>query len=62
MIVVLFFLYGLAIVGLFIAGIVTIIVKSSNNQPVKLGVQMLIASIILVVIGGGACVAILANS
>ena len=62
MILVLFFLYGLAIIGLFIAGIITIIVKSSNNQPVKLGVQMLIASIVLVVIGGGACAVILANS
>jgi len=62
MILILFFLYGLAIIGLFIAGIITIIVKSSNREPVKLGVQMLIASIILVVIGGGACAVILANS
>lgn len=62
MILVLFFLYGLSIVGLFIAGIITIIVKSSNREPIKLGVQMLIASIVLVVIGGGACAVILANS
>ncbi|MFD2288674.1 hypothetical protein GJU39_11325 [Pedobacter petrophilus] len=59
---ILIFLYGFAIVALFIGGIITIIVKSSNNQPVKLGVQMLIASIVLVVIGGGACAVLLANS
>jgi hypothetical protein len=59
--IILLFLYGLAIVGLFIAGIITIIVKSSNHEPVKLGVQMLIASIVMVVIGGGACAVLLAN-
>lgn len=53
--------YALAIIGLFIGGIITIIVKSSRNEPVKLGVQMLIASVILVIVGFGACVALLSN-
>ncbi|SER57348.1 hypothetical protein [Pedobacter rhizosphaerae] len=59
--IVLLIFYALAIIGLFIGGIITIIVKSSRNEPVKLGVQMLIASVILVIVGFGACVALLSN-
>jgi hypothetical protein len=59
--VVLLIFYALAIVGLFIGGIITIIVNSSRNQPVKPGVQMIIASVIMVIVGFGACVALMAN-
>ena len=59
--VILLIFYALAIIGLFIGGIITIIVKSSRKEPVKPGVQMVIASVIMVIIGFGACVALLAN-
>ncbi|WP_421940784.1 hypothetical protein [Pedobacter sp.] len=59
--VILLIFYALAIIGLFIGGIITIIVKSSRNEPVKPGIQMVIASVIMVIIGFGACVALLAN-
>ena len=61
MIIIFLFLYGFAILALFIAGIVTIVVKSSNNQATKLGVRMLITSVVMLVIGGGACAALLAG-
>jgi len=55
-------LYGLATVVLFVVGIIMMIVAASNNAPVKLGLKLLIASVIMVVIGFGACAVILANS
>lgn len=58
----LLYFYGLAIVGLFIGGIVTIIIKASKKEPVKVGIMMLIASVALVVIGAGACAFLLYSS
>ncbi|MCZ4221998.1 hypothetical protein [Pedobacter rhodius] len=55
-------LYGLATVGLFVAGIIMMIVAASNNTPLKPGLKLLIASVIMVIIGFGACAVILANS
>jgi len=55
-------LYGLATVVLFVVGIIMMIVAASNNTPVKPGLKLLIASVIMVVIGFGACAVILANS
>ncbi|KQR70660.1 hypothetical protein [Pedobacter sp. Leaf176] len=55
-------LYGLATVVLFVVGIIMMIVAASNNAPVKPGLKLLIASVIMVVIGFGACAVILANS
>jgi len=55
-------LYGLATVVLFVVGIIMMIAAASNNSPVKPGLKLLIASVIMVVIGFGACAVILANS
>jgi len=55
-------LYGLATVVLFVVGLIMMIVAASNNMPVKPGLKLLIASVIMVVIGFGACAVILANS
>lgn len=57
----LFGLYWFAVIGLFIVGIITIIVKAAKNEPVKTGLKMVIASVILLVIGAGACALILSN-
>lgn len=54
-------LYAFAVIVLFIGGIITIIVQSSQNRSTKLGIKMLIGSVILIVIGAGACAVILAN-
>ncbi|WP_421940783.1 hypothetical protein [Pedobacter sp.] len=57
----LFGLYWFAVIGLFIVGLITIIVKAAKNEPVKTGLKMVIASVILLVIGAGACALILSN-
>ena len=59
---VLFIVYCLTAVVLFVVGIIQIIIKSSRNEPVKLGLKLLIISVIMVVIGFGACAVLLANS
>ncbi|RNL54155.1 hypothetical protein [Pedobacter jejuensis] len=59
--IILLLLYGLAIVVLFVTGIIMMIVSSSNNTSVKPGLKLLIASVIMVVIGLGACAVLLAN-
>jgi len=58
----LFVIYCLTAIVLFIVGIIQIIIKSSRNEPVKLGLKLLIISVIMVVIGFGACAVLLANS
>ncbi|MFC3559724.1 hypothetical protein [Pedobacter jamesrossensis] len=55
-------LYALATVVLFVVGIIMMIIASSNNTSVKPGLKLLIASVIMVLIGFGACAVILANS
>ncbi|SER57322.1 hypothetical protein [Pedobacter rhizosphaerae] len=57
----LFILYWIAVVGLFIVGIITMIVKASKSEPIKTGLKMVIASVILFVIGAGACALMLSN-
>jgi len=59
---VLFIVYCLTAVVLFVVGIIQIIIKSSRNEPVKPGLKLLIISVIMVVIGFGACAVLLANS
>ncbi|KQM64662.1 hypothetical protein ASE74_11660 [Pedobacter sp. Leaf216] len=58
----LFVIYCLTAIVLFIVGIIQIIVKSSRNEPVKAGLKLIIISVIMVVIGFGACAVLLANS
>ncbi len=59
---VLFIVYCLTAVVLFVVGIIQIIIKSSRNEPVKPGLKLLIISVIMVIIGFGACAVLLANS
>ncbi|MFD2337501.1 hypothetical protein ACFSNA_13970 [Pedobacter mendelii] len=54
-------LYCFAAIVLFVVGIIMMIVASSNNTPVKPGLRLLIISVIMVVIGFGACAVLLAN-
>ncbi|WP_293741752.1 hypothetical protein [uncultured Pedobacter sp.] len=56
-----FIIYWVIAVLLFIIGIVQIIMKAVRNQPVKPGLQLVIASVIMLVIGAGACAVILSN-
>nr|WP_132394988.1 hypothetical protein [uncultured Pedobacter sp.] len=58
----LFVIYCLTAIVLFVVGIIQIIIKSSRNEPVKSGLKLLIISVIMVVIGFGACAVLLANS
>lgn len=56
-----FIIYWVIAVLLFVIGIVQVIIKAVNNQPVKSGLKLIIASIIMLVIGAGACAVILSN-
>lgn len=58
-IILLSLLYWVATGILFLVGLIMVIAKSSNNQPVKPGLRLIIISVVMVVIGAGACVAIL---
>ncbi|WP_412467791.1 hypothetical protein [Pedobacter sp. KLB.chiD] len=58
----LFVIYVLTAIVLFVVGIIQIIVKSSRNEPVKPGLKLLIISVIMAVIGFGACAVLLFNS
>ncbi|MET4082009.1 ethanolamine utilization microcompartment shell protein EutS [Pedobacter sp. UYP30] len=57
----LFVLYWVIVVLLFVVGLVHVIVSSVKNQSTKLGLRLLIASVILLVIGAGACAIIMSN-
>ncbi|MET4082010.1 acyl-CoA synthetase (AMP-forming)/AMP-acid ligase II [Pedobacter sp. UYP30] len=46
-----FFFYGVAILGIFIAGIIVIFINWFQKKPIKSGIQFIIASVIMVVIG-----------
>lgn len=56
-----FIIYWVIAVLLFVIGIVQVIIKAVKNQPVKSGLKLVIASIIMLVIGAGACAVILSN-
>ncbi|TBO41149.1 hypothetical protein [Pedobacter kyonggii] len=58
----LFIVYCLTAVVLFVVGIIQIIIKSSRKEPVKFGLKLLIISVIMMVIGFGACAVLLFNS
>ena len=54
-------IYWLVVVVLFIVGVVQVIIKSVKNEPVRSGLRLIIASVIMLVIGAGACAVILSN-
>ncbi|TCD11198.1 hypothetical protein EZ449_06825 [Pedobacter frigidisoli] len=57
----LFVLYWIAVIILFVVGVIQVIIKSSKNEPVKPGLKLIIASVVMLVIGAGACAVILSN-
>ncbi|WP_344849252.1 hypothetical protein [Pedobacter jeongneungensis] len=57
----LFIVYWAVAVLLFIVGIIQMIIKAAKNKPVKSGLKLVIASVIMLVIGAGACAVILSN-
>jgi NADH:ubiquinone oxidoreductase subunit 6 (subunit J) len=57
----LFIVYWGAVVVLFVVGVIQVIIKAMKNESVKPGLKLIIASIIMVVIGAGACAVILSN-
>ncbi|RBQ08856.1 hypothetical protein [Pedobacter miscanthi] len=57
----LFIVYWVVAVLLFVVGIIQMIIKAAKNQPVKSGLKLVIASVIMLVIGAGACAVILSN-
>jgi hypothetical protein len=60
-IVVISIIYWIAVVIIFLTGLVMLIIKSSNNLPLKPALRLLIISVVLLVIGVGACAAILGS-
>lgn len=54
-------IYWVIVVVLFIVGVVQVIIKSVKNEPVRPGLKLIIASVIMLVIGAGACAVILSN-
>ena len=54
-------IYWLVVVVLFIVGVVQVIIKSVKNESVRSGLRLIIASVIMLVIGAGACAVILSN-
>ncbi|MBB5438425.1 hypothetical protein HDC92_002101 [Pedobacter sp. AK017] len=58
-IVLLSVIYWIVVAVVFLIGIIKIIVASADNKPVKPALKLVIASVIMLVIGVGACAAIL---
>jgi len=59
--VVLIIIYWIAVAVMFFVGLVMLIVKSSNNLPLKPALTLLIISVIMLVIGAGACAIMLSG-
>jgi hypothetical protein len=60
-IVVLSIIYWIAVAIIFLVGLVMLIVKSSKNLPLKPALRLLIISVIMLVIGVGACAIMLGS-
>nr|WP_121269152.1 hypothetical protein [Pedobacter schmidteae] len=56
-----FLLYWVAVGILLLVGFIQLIVKAVKDQPLKPALRLLIIGVILLVVGAGACVAILSN-
>lgn len=57
----LFLLYWLAAAVLFLVGLIKLIVALSNDQPAKPALKLIIISVIMLVIGFGACAAMMSG-
>jgi hypothetical protein len=53
--------YWAAVGIIFLIGLIKLIIAASNGGPAKSGLRLLIISIIMVVIGAGACAMMLSN-
>jgi len=58
-VIVLSIVYWFAAGVLFLIGLIQLIVKSSRNEPLKPALKLLIISVVMLVIGVGACAVIL---
>lgn len=58
-IVVLCIIYWLAVGVIFLIGLIKLIIKSSKNEPLKPALKLLIISVVMLIIGVGACAVIL---
>ncbi|RYD78679.1 MAG: hypothetical protein EOP55_06570 [Sphingobacteriales bacterium] len=56
-----FIFYWSIVLLLFLVGIIQLIIKSAKNQPLKPALRLIVASVIMLVIGAGACAVILSN-
>ena len=54
-------IYWFAVAVLFVVGVILVIVKSVKNEPLKPGLMLILVSVIMLVIGAGACAVILSN-
>ena len=54
-------IYWIAVAIIFLVGLIMLIVKSSKNEPLKPAIKLLILSVIMLVIGVGACAVILSG-
>lgn len=52
-------IYWIVVGGVFLVGLIKLLVAMGNNEPAKPGLKLIITSVIMVVIGVGACAAIL---
>ncbi|GGE43351.1 hypothetical protein EV200_101389 [Pedobacter psychrotolerans] len=57
--IILIYWFGVAV--LFVVGVILVIVKSVKNEPLKPGLMLILVSVIMLVIGAGACAVILSN-
>ena len=60
-IVVLSIAYWLEVGVVFLIGLIQDIIKSSKNEPLKPALKLLIISIVMLVIGVGACAVLLSD-
>ena len=60
-IVLLSVIYWIAVAIVFLVGIVMLIVKSSKNLPLKPALSLLVIGAIMIVIGVGACAAMMSG-
>ncbi|MFC3559723.1 hypothetical protein [Pedobacter jamesrossensis] len=56
-----FVVYWVIVLLLLVIGIIQLIIKSVKNQPLKPALRLIIASVIMLVIGAGACAIILSK-
>lgn len=53
--------YWICVAGVLLTGFIMLLVKSSKNLPLKPALRLLIIGVIMIVIGVGACAAMLSG-